>query len=119
MKRHWRLNDTYRSQQWFLLSNLSGYNAIRLAKLTGITVRQLERYFQKDFNRSPQDWLNEQRIIAARYLLLNAKSVKSIAIQLGYKQPSHFSHEFKRYYGVSPSKYLEVQTHIYPNVAVR
>ncbi len=99
------------------MSSLADYNAHKLAALTGITVRQLERYFFNDFSRSPQDWLNEQRMIAARYLLLESSSIKSVALHLGFKEPSHFTHVFKDYYGISPSKYIESQTNLYPEVA--
>ena len=104
----WRKNELERSERWVRLSSLSSYDAHKLAKISGVTVRQLERYFNHDFNRSSQDWLNEQRMIAARYIMLEAESVKSVAIQLGFKRASHFSREFKRCYGVCPSKYKSI-----------
>ncbi len=119
MNRHWRLNHLDRPQHWLRMASLSDYNAHKLAELTGVTVRQLERYFYSDFHRSPQDWLNEQRMIAARYLLLEATSIKSVAIHLGFKTASHFSHVFKHCYDVSPSKYLEYRSVLYPEIAER
>ena len=68
-----------------------------------MTLRQMERYFQDDFGCSPHEWLQEQRMVAARQLLMESNSVSSVARQLGFKQISHFSREFKRYYDLTPS----------------
>lgn len=71
-----------------------------------MSVRQLERDFDAELGRTPQDWLNEQRAIAARHLLLEGADVKNILKQLGFKQRSQFSRDFKRYHGVSPSGFV-------------
>ena len=93
-----------RQQYWLLHARRSGYKSRDLARVTGISVRQLERYFHEDFGITPQVWLNEQRMIAARHLLRESESVKAVAIDLGFKQVSHFCREFKRYHGIKPSE---------------
>jgi AraC-like DNA-binding protein len=58
------------------------------------------------FGRSAQEWLDELRLSAAAPLLRKRRSVKWVAYNLGFKQVSHFSREFKRHYGLSPTGYL-------------
>ena len=43
---------------------------------------------------------------AACILLQEAgKSIASVAYELGYSSPEHFTHAFKSYYNISPSMY--------------
>ncbi len=44
------------------------------------------------------------RLELALRLLARGKIVKEAASETGYKQPSHFSRDFKRLYGVPPTK---------------
>ena len=96
------------SGRWEALAGAARYDAKELAKLCGLSVRQLERNFRRRFARSPQDWLNEQRIAAARRLLLSGQLVKVVAFELGFKQPSHFCRHFKEYCRLTPSRFVEL-----------
>jgi Helix-turn-helix domain len=68
----------------------------RLAEMADISLRQLERYFAKDFTATPKAWLREQRMQSACNLLSDAHSVKDAAYTLCFRHPSHFCREFKR-----------------------
>ena len=94
--------------QWVCLACQSGYKAGALAKMRGVSTRQLRRHCQHTFGRSPQDWLDEQRIIAAGYLLKEFQCVKVVSLDLGFKQVSHFCRQFKSYYGLTPTAFVEV-----------
>lgn len=52
------------------------FNARELAKFNQISLRQLQRDFRHQLGRSPQDWLNEQRILAAQQGLRRATRSK-------------------------------------------
>jgi AraC-like DNA-binding protein len=82
------------------------YDARKLAILMSLSPRQLQRNFQRDIGNSPQTWLNEQKIIRAKQLLLAGGRVKSVASQLGYKHASYFCHQFKVATGVTPREFL-------------
>jgi len=83
------------SQDWKILAAMAKFRTRELAVLTGISGRQLQRIFHRQFSRTPQQWLNEQMVLAAQQLLLNGHPVKSVAFELGFKQASHFCRQFK------------------------
>ena len=95
-------------EPWKKLAVTAHYDAKELAKLCALSTRQLQRNFIRDLKRSPQDWLNEQRIEAARRLLLSGGPVKRVAFELGFKQVSHFCRQFKFYNHVTPSQFVNL-----------
>jgi AraC-like DNA-binding protein len=88
------------------MAEKSTYSAPVLSKKLEVSARQLRRYTHACFGRSPQDWLNEQRLVRAGRMLKKVRIVKAVAFQLGFKQVSHFSREFKLQYGISPTDFL-------------
>ncbi len=73
-----------------------------------------EAYFRKIFNEiykiSPLKYINRVRLENAGSMLLNeACTVKSVFIKCGFLNACRFSREFKKFYGVSPSKYKRQQ----------
>ncbi|MDB4920516.1 AraC family transcriptional regulator [Mucilaginibacter sp.] len=77
----------------------------KLAFLTGRSLATFKRDFEKIFHCPPSRWLLEQRLKEAYYLISN-KNVKPSAVYLyvGFESLSHFSHAFKRSYGMRPSR---------------
>jgi transcriptional regulator GlxA family with amidase domain len=101
-----------RGQFWSLAARMAQFNVQKLAEHSSTTRRQIERYCLKELGRSPQEWLMEQRIIAARSLLLETGSVKRAALEVGFKQVSHFCRQFKQHYRMTPSEYLVLQARL-------
>jgi transcriptional regulator GlxA family with amidase domain len=106
-------------QSWEDLAVAAHYDARELAKLCHLSVRQLERDFRHDLGRSPQDWLNGQRLKTAQQLLLSGQPVKKVALELGFKQVSHFCRQFKSLNNVTPSQFVSVHGQAIGNVAHR
>lgn len=75
-----------------------------LANLTGITVRQLERLFKHQLQRTPTRYYQELRLTHARQLLLQGDApVGDVALACGFGSAAHFSKAYSRLFGVSPS----------------
>lgn len=105
-------------QQWESLAEKAGYRPSDLADLCQISLRTLERHFQKNYGVTVSQWLRELRLGKAYQNLLLGKAVKEVAFHQGYKQVSHFSREFKNHFGVSPS-FLLVGTRVERAIAPR
>jgi AraC family transcriptional regulator len=91
--------------KWEELALTAHYDANELAKLCCISTRQLQRHFRCRFHYSPQSWLNQRRLLAAEELLLSGDSVKKVALDLGFKQTSHFCRQFKSRKKMTPSQF--------------
>src|SRR5215472_2270420 len=78
------------NEDWKQMAASAHFDCKELAKLNKVSVRQLQRIFRSKLNRTPQDWLNEQRILAAREMLRVGEPIKKVALDLGFKQSSHF-----------------------------
>jgi AraC-like DNA-binding protein len=105
-----RLDSERRRHYWKSLAVQASYEPGRLAEMAGISLRQLERYFAKDFTATPKAWLREQRMQFACKLLGEASSVKAAAYILCFRNPSHFCKQFKRRYGMTPSQFVRTES---------
>lgn len=55
--------------------------------------------------KSPQDFMRIIRLERASSMLRNGRNVTDVAALTGFDNPKYFSTVFKKYFGVSPSKY--------------
>lgn len=76
-----------------------------MANLAHLSRAQLVRRFRARYGAAPAQWRNEQRIEAARHLLLETNwSLQAIAHHLGWSDAAFFSRQFKAKVGVSPGQ---------------
>ncbi len=74
-----------------------------LAQTLGISIRQLERLFQRYFSKSPKRYYMALRLQKARNLLLQTDmNVLQIALACGFSSSSHFSKCYKSEFHVTP-----------------
>lgn len=77
-----------------------------LADNCGISEVYFRRLFLREFGLSPKEFIIGKRMEYARELLESGYlSVGDVGALCGYEEPCHFSREFKRYFGVSPTNY--------------
>lgn len=73
-----------------------------------ITSNALSKSVKKEFGKTPSQLINERTILEAKRLLhLTYRSVKEIALELGFDDEFYFSRYFKNAVGSSPKKYRE------------
>ena len=78
----------------------------KLAALCGISEVYFRRLFLHTFGISPKEYIIKKRIEYAKMLLSSKDfSVREVGILCGYAEPCHFSREFSKREGISPSQY--------------
>ena len=83
----------------------------RFAYLTGRSLATFKRDFQSEFGVSPRRWLTTRRLEQAYKILSTPElTVSDIYMDLGFEGLSHFSHAFKRKYGVAPTHFQKLMT---------
>jgi len=83
-----------------------------LAHKMGFSVSQFRRHFRKKFGMSPRTYLTKVRLTAACHLLVTTElPLSDVALKTGFYDKSHFSNQFSKCYGLSPSKYRVRHTH--------
>ena len=70
-----------------------------------ISLRQLERLFQRFFKLSPKNYYMKIRLQKARHLLLQTEmNVLQIAMATGFTSSSHFSKCYRLEFNITPFK---------------
>src|ERR1700710_1428250 len=92
----------------FMLSNYQFNVPVeKFAQLTGRSLAGFKRDFQKTFGASPRQWLQDKRLIEARYQIeKKSKKPSAIYLDLGFESLSHFSNSFKQKFGMAPTELL-------------
>lgn len=80
---------------------------VKLAAIAQISPCHFIRIFKNTTGLTPHQYILQQRIAKARYLLHQKNiSIAKIAVTVGFCDQSHFTRCFKRTYGVTPRQYL-------------
>jgi AraC-like DNA-binding protein len=79
---------------------------LELKQHTKCSERSLQMIFKKHFNKSPFEYIKEQRLLKAYELIKQHKQSKKttdIAKEVGFRHLGRFSLNFKKRFGVHPS----------------
>ena len=104
----------FRIQDWEMLAREAQFQPNTMAALCPISLRQLRRFFKKQFDKTPSEWARQLRCRIALKLVSTGMSNKAIVAELGFADESHFCHDFKKIYGASPQSFARV----YPSMAL-
>ncbi len=81
-------------------------NVSDMARISGLTENSFCRFFKKMTGRPFVDFLNEFRIRKAVELFdEKQRPVSEVMHRCGYNDPSYFTKQFKKYRGLTPTKY--------------
>ena len=103
--------ETIRRVHDFMTENLSArYTIDELARRFLINPSALKEVFKAVYGGSLASHIKEHRMELASDLLLNTgESVAAIAAEVGYENPSKFSAEFKKHFGLLPAAYRKAE----------
>ena len=76
-----------------------------LAKMSNLSVSQLQREFRRLFDMSPSDYVGKVRLLARRRLEESNEPVGSVALECGFYDQSHFTKAFRVEMGITPLEY--------------
>lgn len=81
-----------------------------LANASSLTPQYLCRVFKKKIGMRPLEYIARRRISEAKLMLDSSnKSISEIGEAVGYPDPTYFGIVFKKYEGISPSRYREIK----------
>ncbi len=74
-----------------------------IARLVGVSRRQLERLFKQYLNSLPSRYYLELRLNRARHLLQQtSQSILQIGLSCGFSSGPHFSSAYRNHFGITP-----------------
>jgi AraC family transcriptional regulator, L-arginine-responsive activator len=74
-----------------------------IARLVGVSRRQLERLFKQYLNSLPSRYYLELRLMRARQLLQQtSQSILQIGLSCGFSSGPHFSSAYRNHFGITP-----------------
>ena len=94
------------ANSWEAIASQCEYRVHRIAEFCHVSTRTLQRHFRRNYDTTISHWLREVRLEKARTMLRDATCIKAVAFDLGYKQPSHFTRDFKQRFGVPPKMWV-------------
>ena len=77
-----------------------------LCTRAGASVRTIERAFRKEVGMDFESWRRQVRLMKSIELLVEGRSVKEVAFEVGYRQPSAFVQMFRKTMGTTPKAWV-------------
>src|SRR5690606_36577925 len=98
-----------RSLQYVERNYRDKVSSAKAATLCNLTTIQFSRLFKETYGLTFQEYVIRFRIREVARLLRNPNAqVSDVAFLVGFNDPSYFTKVFRRYTGVSPSRYAEM-----------
>lgn len=76
-----------------------------LARMSGASLRTLQRRFQQETGLSLEGWRQKSRLVHSVAMLTRGASVTATALDCGYESPSAFIAAFRKHYGTTPGRF--------------
>jgi AraC-like DNA-binding protein len=94
-----------------IANHTAGCSLSDLCAEAGASVRTVQRLFRRDVGLSFERWRQQVRLMTGVELLVAGRSVKEVAYQVGYQQPSAFVEMFRRTMGNTPRAWVATLDH--------
>jgi methylphosphotriester-DNA--protein-cysteine methyltransferase len=77
-----------------------------LCRKVGVSVRTIQRIFRREVGMSFEFWRRQVRLMKGIELLVAGRPVKTVAADVGYRQPSAFVELFRQTLGMTPKAWV-------------
>ena len=84
----------------------------KISRTFGYSREHITRAFSSVYHVTPKQYLNTRRMNLALSELVNGKRIYEVAEEVGFSSQYAFSKAFKKYFGLSPEKYLPTLSNI-------
>ena len=89
------------------IANLAGAPSLyALCRKVGVSVRTIQRTFRREVGTSFEFWRRQVRLMKGIELLVEGRSVKMVAAEVGYRQQSAFVELFRQTFGMTPRTWV-------------
>lgn len=78
-----------------------------LCKMFYLNELKIKKGFKSMYKTTIHQYILKLKMIEGSNLLRESLSINDIAMRLGFKSSSHFISSFKKYYGVTPKKFIQ------------
>jgi AraC-like DNA-binding protein len=99
---------------WTTLARSSGYSLERLTHATGFALRTLQRHVSERFGVNLHAFISDLRMRDGAERLGRGMSVKEVAVELGFKNTSHFVRTYRAKFGITPGAHAARMLHSRP-----
>ena len=86
-----------------------GYRVSGLCGELGLCERYFRDMFQRDVGLTPKEWLDWERMVVARRLLVCGVDPLAVSDQLGFSHPNSFRRAFREAHGIPPMRFLDLR----------
>lgn len=100
-----RLNDTVEKNY-----QDNEFTVEKLVNTAAMSERQLQRKLKALFNQTPAEYIRNYRLLKAKELLLQGKSISLTSDLVGFNSSSYFSRSFKIAFNQSPKEFITQHT---------
>ncbi len=77
-----------------------------IAKIFHYNEKYLGRLFKKTTSQSINDYINDERLLKAKHLILNTdEKLIDISLNVGFKNVTYFNRLFKKKFGITPTQF--------------
>ena len=80
----------------------------QLAQRSNVSVNTLERWFKSELDMTPKEFILRKRLGLATSILRDGGNVQQAGLDSGFNDISYFIKLFKRYYGMTPLKFVKL-----------
>jgi AraC-like DNA-binding protein len=99
------MTNLLRVPDWPNLAYEAKFKPGVMAAMCSVSLRQLERFFLKQFHQTPRVWAKELQMRMARQKITEGWKNKAVVDELGFGNASQLCHDFQKYFGGAPRSF--------------